>query len=62
MLILNSPHNPTGTVLSPQDLVELERILKDMEVSLSDEVYEHIVFDGVEHQSMARTRCCANAV
>ena len=55
MLILNSPHNPTGTVLSPQDLVELERILKDMEVIvLSDEVYEHIVFDGAEHQSMAR--------
>ena len=55
VLILNSPHNPTGTVLSPQDLVELERILKDMEVIvLSDEVYEHLVFDGRQHASVLR--------
>ena len=55
MIILNSPHNPTGTILTAQDLMKLEKIIKDTEIMiLSDEVYEHIIFDGIEHQSVAR--------
>ena len=61
MIVLNTPHNPTGTVLSPQDLKELERIVKDLEVLvLSDEVYEYMVFDGKQHQSMARSEVLQN--
>ena len=55
MIILNTPHNPCGAVLAPQDLDALEAIVRDTDiVILSDEVYEHIIFDGREHQSMAR--------
>lgn len=55
MLIINSPHNPTGTVFSKDDLLQLERMLKGSDIIvLSDEVYEHIVFDDIEHQSVAR--------
>ena len=55
MIIINTPHNPTGTTLSAQDMQRLEKILKNSEIIvLSDEVYEHIIFDGVEHQSVAR--------
>ncbi|MDR9397497.1 MAG: methionine aminotransferase [Salibacter sp.] len=55
MIIINTPHNPTGQVLSAGDMQQLERITKDNEiVILSDEVYEHIIFDGYEHQSVAR--------
>jgi methionine aminotransferase len=55
LIILNSPHNPSGTILSAQDMLELERITSggDMLI-LSDEVYEHIIFDGYEHQSVCR--------
>jgi len=55
MIIINSPHNPTGTVLSVNDMVELQKIIEDREIIVvSDEVYEHLVFDGKEHQSAAR--------
>lgn len=55
MIIINTPHNPTGTTLSAQDMQRLEKIVKNSEIMvLSDEVYEHIIFDGVEHQSVAR--------
>lgn len=55
MLLINSPHNPTGAVLSREDLQALAELLRDTEiVLLSDEVYEHIVFDGAEHQSALR--------
>lgn len=55
MIIINTPHNPTGTTLSAQDMQRLEKIVKNSEIIvLSDEVYEHIIFDGVEHQSVAR--------
>lgn len=55
MIIINSPHNPTGTILTAQDLIKLENITRDTNiVVVSDEVYEHIVFDGYEHQSVAR--------
>jgi len=55
MLIVNSPNNPTGSVLAEADLDALEDILRDTGVLLlSDEVYEHIVFDGAPHQSVLR--------
>lgn len=55
MLILNSPNNPSGAVFSAGDLDRLEALVRDTDVLLlSDEVYEHIVFDGQPHQSIAR--------
>lgn len=55
MIIINSPHNPTGAVLSAADLDTLADLLRDTDVFvLSDEVYEHMVFDGADHQSVAR--------
>ena len=55
MIILNSPHNPTGATLSKDDMLELQRIVKDNNIFiLSDEVYEHILFDGRAHESIAR--------
>lgn len=54
MIIINTPHNPTGQVLSRSDLDELARITRNTDiVILSDEVYEHIIFDGLAHTSMA---------
>jgi methionine transaminase len=54
MVVLNSPHNPTGQVLSLDDLRRLAGILDGTSaIILSDEVYEHVVFDGAEHQSVA---------
>jgi methionine transaminase len=55
LMILNSPHNPTGAVLSAADIRALTDIVSNTGIFiLSDEVYEHIVFDGVRHESMAR--------
>lgn len=55
LIILNTPHNPTGTVLSAADLQQLAAIVRDTEILLlADEVYEHIVFDGQVHQSFHR--------
>ncbi|MCU0589988.1 MAG: methionine aminotransferase [Desulfobacterales bacterium] len=55
LIILNFPHNPSGAVLSAKDLETLAAILRPTPVLiLSDEVYEHIVFDGLSHQSMSR--------
>ncbi|WP_114748082.1 methionine aminotransferase [Pleomorphovibrio marinus] len=52
-IMINSPHNPVGTVLSSQDLEELAAIVRDKDIYIiSDEVYEHIVFDGEKHHSM----------
>lgn len=57
MIMINSPHNPSGAVISGADLRELERITRGTEIMvLSDEVYEHIVFDGQEHQSVLRSQ------
>ena len=54
MIILNSPHNPTGAVLSTADLNQLEALLEGTDILLlSDEVYEHICFNGT-HQSLLR--------
>jgi len=55
MILLNSPHNPTATVLSASDLAELTRVVAGTDIIiLSDEVYEHIIFDNMRHESMAR--------
>jgi methionine aminotransferase len=55
MILINSPHNPTGAVLSADDLDALAQIVRDSDIIvLSDEVYEHIVFDGSAHQSVLR--------
>ncbi len=55
MILINSPHNPTGAVLSSADLEELAAIVRNTEiVVLSDEVYEHIVYDGAQHESVLR--------
>lgn len=53
MIVLNNPHNPTGAVLREEDLDRLERIVLNSNILLlSDEVYEHIVFDGRKHHSL----------
>lgn len=55
MILINTPHNPTGTTWKQEDLAQLERITSGNDILiLSDEVYEHIVFDGEEHQSVAK--------
>jgi len=55
LIIINSPHNPTGTVLSEDDLRTLEALaIRHDLLVVSDEVYEHLVFDGREHQSVLR--------
>ena len=54
MIVINTPNNPTATVLSGEDLRMLENVLRATDiVVVSDEVYEHIVFDGHRHQSVA---------
>jgi len=55
LVMLNSPHNPTAAILSPSDMAELTRVLGGTDILIvSDEVYEHIIFDHVRHESMAR--------
>jgi methionine aminotransferase len=55
VLLINSPHNPTGMVLTADDIRELKRVLEGTDaLVISDEVYEHIVFDGLRHESLAR--------
>jgi methionine transaminase len=61
MIIINSPNNPTGSILSATDMNKLERLVKNSNILiLSDEVYEHIIFDGYEHQSVCRFPNLAN--
>jgi methionine transaminase len=55
LIILNTPHNPTGTVFGQNDLTQLADIVRDTNIFLiGDEVYEHIIFDGREHWSLCR--------
>ena len=55
LIVLNSPHNPTGTALTGEDIKALREITSDTDILvISDEVYEHIIFDGLPHESMAR--------
>ena len=52
MIIINTPQNPCGTIFSDDDMLALEKLTKDTDILvLSDEVYEHMVFDGLTHQS-----------
>lgn len=53
MIIINSPHNPAGSILSAADLGKLEKLTKNSDIIIiSDEVYEHMVFDGRTHHSV----------
>ncbi|GMV30599.1 MAG: aminotransferase [Rhodanobacteraceae bacterium] len=55
VIMVNSPHNPSGAVFTPDDLDALAGLTRDTEILvISDEVYEHIVFDGLAHQSVLR--------
>jgi len=55
MIIINSPHNPSGALLSADDLERLWKLIRDRDIYLlSDEVYEHLVFDGRRHESVLR--------
>ncbi len=52
MIIVNTPHNPTGTIFTKEDMLQLDKITKDTDIIvLSDEVYEHMIFDDEKHQS-----------
>lgn len=55
MIMVNTPHNPTGTILSSTDLEALQEITRDTDIIvLSDEVYQHLLYDGRQHQSVLR--------
>ncbi|HET6766282.1 MAG TPA: methionine aminotransferase [Chitinophagaceae bacterium] len=55
VIMLNSPHNPTGAVLYEEDIGQLRAIIKDTDIFIvSDEVYEHLIFDNIPHQSILR--------
>ena len=54
-ILINSPHNPTGAVISATDIEELRKTVEGTSILiLSDEVYEHLIFDGISHQSILR--------
>ena len=54
-IVINSPHNPTGAVLSAQDIEELSALVRGTNIVIvSDEVYEHLIFDGLQHQSILK--------
>lgn len=53
-IVINTPHNPTGAILKEEDILQLEKLVKDTNIFLiSDEVYEHIIFDNQKHFSFA---------
>jgi methionine aminotransferase len=55
MILLNTPHNPTGAVLRAADIEELRRVVEGTDILIhSDEVYEHLIFDGLPHTSILR--------
>lgn len=55
MIIINSPHNPTGSLLKDEDLKQLDQLTRNTDIIvLSDEVYEHLIYDGQQHQSVCR--------
>lgn len=54
-IIINSPHNPTGSVLSEKDMDELRSVVRNTNIFIvSDEVYEHLIYDNIPHQSILR--------
>lgn len=56
LILLNSPHNPTGSLLREEDIKQLEKITRETDILIvSDEVYEHIVYDGKKHSSLAES-------
>ena len=62
LLMINTPHNPTGRVWRADDMKKLEEIVRDTNVLIvSDEVYEHMVYDGAPHESVSRYPELANA-
>jgi methionine aminotransferase len=55
MIIINTPHNPTGTTLGHEGIQSLQKLVENTDIIvLSDEVYEHIIFEGEQHESMSR--------
>lgn len=55
MIIINSPHNPTGSVIKSADLKKLETLIRNRDIIvLSDEVYEHLIFDNLKHESVCK--------
>ncbi len=55
MIIINTPHNPTGKIVTKNDMVQLEKIVQNTDIIIiSDEVYEHIIFDKQKHQSASK--------
>lgn len=55
LIVINSPHNPTGSILRPADIAALSDIVRGTDILiLSDEVYEHMVYDGQRHESVCR--------
>lgn len=55
MIIINTPQNPSGTIFSEDDMLQLQQLTQETDiVVLSDEVYEHIIFDGEKHQSVCK--------
>jgi methionine transaminase len=55
MIIINSPNNPTGNILDTNDLLQLQNIVSATKILImSDEVYEHIIFDGKQHESILK--------
>ncbi|HWY73338.1 MAG TPA: methionine aminotransferase, partial [Burkholderiaceae bacterium] len=61
LLMLNSPHNPTGSAIEPDDIQALERLVSRHPLLIvSDEVYEHIVFDGRPHLSLSCSELLAS--
>ena len=55
MIIINTPHNPTGSIMSDQDMKQLRELtINSNIIILSDEVYEHMIYDGERHNSVAR--------
>lgn len=61
MIIINTPHNPSGTTLTANDLIQLEKLVAGKNIIVvSDEVYEHMAFDGQPHQSVARFKGLAS--
>jgi len=54
-ILLNSPHNPTGSILGANDIEQLKDVVRGTNIFIvSDEVYEHLIFDGLQHESMLR--------
>jgi methionine aminotransferase len=60
-IIINSPHNPSGAIIGRSDLAELEKLVAGTNILIiSDEVYEHIVFDGHQHRSVSTSKILAD--